>query len=57
MGSIINEDNNYTEEIKARIGASRNALSKIKNILCNSDLTIGLKTRLLEYVTPFYVLL
>lgn len=48
LGTIINEDNDYTEEIKSRIGQARSAFNKMKNVLCSGDLTTGLKTRLLR---------
>lgn len=35
LGLIINENNDYTEEIKSRIGQGKSAFSKMNNVLCN----------------------
>jgi len=35
LGAIINEENDYTEEIKSRIGQARSAFNKMKNVLCS----------------------
>lgn len=48
LGTIINESNDYTEEIKSRIAQSRNTFNKMRNVLCSRDLNMKLKIRLLR---------
>ena len=48
LGCIITEDGRSTQEIERRIAISKNAFSKMKNLLCNSRLNLATRIRTLK---------
>lgn len=48
LGTVINNNNNCSEEIKTRIAKARSTFIKMKKILCGRDLNHELKIRLMR---------
>lgn len=48
LGTIVNENNEYSEEIKTRIGKARSAFNNMRHVFKSGDLSLNLKTRLLR---------
>lgn len=53
LGTIVNENNQHTEEVRARIEHARAAFIKMKNILTAPDLSMTLRITMVRcYVFP-----
>lgn len=48
LGTIVNKNNDCSEEIKTRIGQARTTFVKMKRVLCGSDLSLDLKIRMVR---------
>ena len=48
LGTIVNDKNDCSQEIKARIGQARSTFNQMRNVLCNRDLSLTLRIRLLK---------
>ena len=48
MGSIVTEDLDPDTEIKCRIEAARSSFNKMKNLLCNDNLNLKLRQRMIK---------
>lgn len=54
LKTIVNENNNYTEEVWSRIyWHARKLFNNLRKTLCNRDLNKSLETRLLRYYYAF----
>ena len=53
LGTTVTDNNEYSEEIRSRIGQARTTFNKMRNVLCRTDLSLHLKIRMLKcYVFP-----
>jgi hypothetical protein len=50
LGTWLTEDGDQTKEIRSRIEMARNTFIKLKNLLCNRNLNLEIRTRKLRYV-------
>ena len=48
LGTIFSDSSDCSQEIKARIGQARSAFNQMRNVLCNRDLRLTLRIRLLK---------
>lgn len=48
LGTIVNENNDHSEEIRSRIGQARRVFNKMRGVFCTKELSLHLKIRLLR---------
>ncbi|MDK1801117.1 hypothetical protein LRR74_28510, partial [Klebsiella pneumoniae] len=53
LGTIVNNNNDYSQEIRSRIGMVKTVFNKMRNALTRTDLSLHLKIRMIKcYVLP-----